>query len=383
MILGWHDLEFRNIAVDFPSMLGVPQTRLVPVGMPKISERFIHGVFYLYRSKEDALEGTRPGGTGFVVSYTVGAAFPGGYRDDGHYGITNWHVACHRGFSVIRLNTKDGGTDIIDLGPEDWHFLPHEHDVAVVPLRLDPNVHEVASTHVTSFLSKSLYSGGGLPVSIGDDVFMVGLFVDHAGVATNVPSARFGNISMLPNPRAKVKQPTGYLGESFIVDMHSRTGFSGSPVYVYRTLGNDLEDNFFGEDVELTGVRISDRGDDFRGRLRVSHFFRFLGIHWGQFPERWELRNASQMSEANGLVTNGGYVEGMSGMTCVIPAWDILEVLNMPKLAKLREDEERVAKAGLENEPKPEAAPNDENPGHKEDFTHLLNAAATPKKSGD
>src|SRR5205823_82762 len=107
----------------------------------------------------------------------------------------------------------------------------------------------------------------------------IGLFVDHDGVTTNVPSARFGNISMLPNKNATIEQPTNYRGESYVVDMHSRTGFSGSPVFVYRTFGSDLTQSFGHrfdaiELEEFPGTGSSGPGlgpTRLRGRLRASN----------------------------------------------------------------------------------------------------------------
>jgi hypothetical protein len=105
----------------------------------------------------------------------------------------------------------------------------------------------------------------------------------------NVPSARFGNISMLPNPRALIRQETEYEGQSYVIDMRSRSGFSGSPVYVYRTFGSNLT-NVAGhefDEVELNTDMIREFGGrmSFRGRLRAHNLFQLLGIHWGQFPE--------------------------------------------------------------------------------------------------
>jgi len=36
------------------------------------------------------------------------------------------------------------------------------------------------------------------------------------------------------------------------------------------------------------------------------------------------------------LIVEGDYIKGLSGMTCVVPAWDILEVLNAPELVEKR-----------------------------------------------
>ena len=68
----------------------------------------------------------------------------------------------------------------------------------------------------------------------GDDAFMVGRFVSHQGLNKSVPAVRFGNISMDPAP---IKQVNGELADSYCIDMRSRPGYSGSPVFVYRTPG--------------------------------------------------------------------------------------------------------------------------------------------------
>lgn len=317
--------------------------------MPRISQDVIDSVFYLYANKQDAVGGISPGGTGFVVAVSV---FHYNKHFTLHYGVTNWHVACHCGFPVIRLNKRDGGTDVLELGPEDWHFIGGGPDVAVVPLELDRKVHKIGS------VADHLFAGNGRPsdINIGDDVFMVGLFQDHAGKTTNIPSARFGNISMLPSSEATIKQPTKYEGESFVLDLRSRAGYSGSPVFMYRTPGADLSgvSDAFPElhvqiDAGLIAHQLSENG--FTASAHRSHpadialklprtMFRLLGVHWGQFPERWERENPDLLSDSRrrALIPESAYVSGLSGMTCVIPAWEIRKVIDMPRVKALRDE---------------------------------------------
>ena len=62
----------------------------------------------------------------------------------------------------------------------------------------------------------------------GEDVFMVGRFVNQDGGATQ-PALRFGNISSMPAEMTiqKFRRKRPY----YLIDMHSRLGYSGSPVF--------------------------------------------------------------------------------------------------------------------------------------------------------
>lgn len=328
--------------------------------MPKIPKEFLSCTFYLYPSAEDAESGKGFGGTGFLVGVQS--------ETDPHkmyvYGVTNWHVACRDGHSVARLFKKDGSPAIYEYGPEDWKFIPGGDDIAVVPIAIGDQPIDFKCVPLENFITRDRFESG--KIGIGDDVFMVGRFIDHDGGGRNAPAARFGNISILPE--SKIKTPNGALHETWCIDMHSRTGYSGSPVFVYRTPGNDL----------TSGV--IDMGD---------RFLLLLGIHWGQFPEMWELGNKKKLEEVaqrEPLVIDGGYVKGLSGMTCVAPAWSIVDTLNLPKFKNIRAKADIMLKRKLEEDaaktPVAESTPptTGENPQHREDFSRLLNAAAKGSK---
>jgi hypothetical protein len=172
----------------------------------------------------------------------------------------------------------------------------------------------------------------------------------------------------MPQP---VKQPTGATLESFILDVHSRTGYSGSPAFVYRTFGSDLTTD------QLVTIE-----EPILGSMQVSpddHFIKLLGIHWGQFPERWEIKSRRKTVAASLKGQNRRYVEGMSGMTLAIPAWAIREFLEMPKFKKPRDKKlEEVREWAASNRtPVAESSPpaTDANPNAREDFNSLLGAA--------
>jgi len=198
---------------------GATYTRPVSYGMPKIDPAILDSAFFLYENVDDARRGAAFGGTGFLVSYPM----PIKNRPEkpvAIYGVTNWHVVCQDGFSIIRLNKKDGTHRTIETDPSDWHFIEGGNDVAVIHIPINQDEDQFCLIPIALFLSQD-----DERIGVGDDVFMIGRFIDYDGVERNAPSARFGNISMMPQPvQGK---------ESYCVDMHSRSGFSGSPVFVY------------------------------------------------------------------------------------------------------------------------------------------------------
>lgn len=281
--------------------------------MPQLGEyRFIlDNVGFLYRTREQAAQGVKAGGTGFFVSVPSQKA-PDTFHH--HYIVTNVHVAKGEP-RTLRVSTQDGRGDLIDI--PNWVSISGGPDVAVAPVSLDARRHRVQTLRSDSWLL-TRDECDRLEIDVGDDVFMVGRFVDHDGGQTNQPSARFGHISMA---KASVVQVTGYSGPSFVIDMHSRSGYSGSPVFVYRTGGS-----IFAKPNTVMGG---------------GHLMKLLGIHWGQFPELWELSGVRAPSKSEDeaeaeLITEGQYVRGLSGMTCVVPAWDIFDTLNHPELVELR-----------------------------------------------
>src|SRR6185312_10181152 len=115
--LSFRDLQFDRVPCLRRSSRGTPFMRWIPVGMPRIPPKFLDNVFYLYHDESNARQGKDFGGTGFLVG--IPSSVPGHQYV---YAVSNWHVAVRDGASVIRLNTKDGGTDVFDFGPEEWEF---------------------------------------------------------------------------------------------------------------------------------------------------------------------------------------------------------------------------------------------------------------------
>jgi hypothetical protein len=255
--------------------------------MPRISQKILESVFYLYPSKADAKAGKHFGGTGFFI-FLPSTDGTDGNESGWVYAVTNWHTAVRDGASVMRVNTLNGPPDIFEFGPEDWDFDPR-FDIAILQMgrTLRVGFHDFSAIPTRMFCSKLICANSN--VGPGDDVFMVGRFIDHDGGETNQPAARFGHISINPTPLPQ--GPSKSMQPCYCIDVHSRTGYSGSPVLVYRTGGNSLED--------------TDRDDPPSRQPQIllagTRLFSLLGIHFAQFPELWELERARKTSTQEAL----------------------------------------------------------------------------------
>lgn len=287
--------------------------------MPKLGiySKILDCVFFLYKSREDAEIGVPQGATGFLVA-VPSKQLPGRFHI---HGITNSHAIASNPTPCIRINSDNGKPEIFNLEPTEWIFNTGSYDIAVTPpLVIPENLHKLVYLDMDSFFLTAEKERED-EIGPADDVFMVGRFIDYAGTETIEPALRFGHISIM---NAQVKQNTGFIGRSIIVDMHSRSGFSGSPVFVYRTLGSHFIEEALPGQVLMGG----------------GHYMKLLGIHWGQFPENWDLKdNLCERSGAkSSLVTEGAYVKGFSGMTLVIPSACIEEVLFFPEVQETRNE---------------------------------------------
>lgn len=303
--------------------------------MPRIPDELLSNVIYLYESYSDAETGKEIGGTGFLTAVKSKVDPTKAHL----VAVTNYHVAVSAGASVIRINTKDNGSAIINLDICDWcydHKSGNDLAVALVPIEEDHNF-EFTVLPLDLLLTRSDHKR--MDVSPGEDVFMVGRFVDHDGKTTNRPAVRFGNLSINVAP-LKV-QAFDRIVDVFCLDTNSRTGYSGSPVFLYRSAQTDLKslmkeeapskENFRNQKIFLSG----------------PPQFRLLGVHTAQFPEYWDLKEKStdQSKEANSVFeVSGAQIKGMSGMSICTPAWGILDLIQSSSEVqrKLTQEEKKL-----------------------------------------
>lgn len=264
----------------------------------------------MYPSVEEAEAGERAGGTGFLVGVPSEVHSGVTYQ----YAVTNSHVIREGNSPVIRLNTQDGGTDFLPLSRDDWVHHQYGDDLAVCPLEFSLDTHKFSLLTQDWFITKEEMEE--YDIGPGEDVFMVGRFIQHEGGQRNTPVVRFGNISMMP--WEPVTNMRGIKQESFLVEMRSLSGFSGSPVFVH---------------IPPFAFRPG------KGALEVAAYFWLLGVDWGNFPIYEKVREGKGGNEP---VEEGWVVRSNSGQAMVVPAWQLQELLDQKDLAvaRKRKDDE-------------------------------------------
>lgn len=285
--------------------------------VPRLPSDFVDCVVYLYRTEDAATCGDATGGCGFLVgvesSITPGLAHV--------YVVTNAHVA--DGCRVVRYNSVEGPRNV-DLSSGDWY---QRGDLAVCSMDLlwfyDERVSVIRGE---SLLSRE--KAEQIPLRHGDDLFMLSRFAGHPGDQDNEPVARFGTLAK-PRPvmidhDPLLSTPAGFPQESFLVEMRSLPGHSGSPVFVYFSALSPR----FGADKELPEVATY-----------------ILGIDWGHPPSLRPVLGADKKTPIPGR-----WVADNSGMACVVPAWQISELLESEGAVAARRQREEEIKAQLEAE---------------------------------
>jgi hypothetical protein len=356
----------------------------VPVGMPRIRPELADSVFYLYRRNPKTGEKEGPCGTGcFVGRQATNSAFRH------YYGVSNYHLTHQIGATIIRINTVDGKTREIEYETEDWHFIPNGDDLSVVDFTDDWREGDQISVQMEGiFVTDEAIRR--FEISAGEDVLMIGMFANHHGGKRNKPVVRSGNLAMTADPDAVVRQPHGMNRPSHLVDMRSRTGFSGSPVLMYRTFSNSLMNrNLYNRDLLSDNSGYSGlNGAESAIARRKDWFIGLMGIHCGQFWDEAKIRKTPPDEDSERLgdpIHEGDTIYIQSGMTIVVPASRIIDLLNLEvfAMARRKRDDRRDGPQNPEPEAEAVVPSNDDNPNHRADFTRLLGEAAKNRERED
>jgi hypothetical protein len=251
--------------------------------------------------------------------HCVGTAFLLGYKNAG-YLITAKHVAKVFGNNpfLIRLNKTDGTSQNVPADEVIWHYHPDENiDIAAIPFEVPNLINNriFDATYISDNMILTEEIRKKFFIGIGDQCYTVGLFRFLAGQKRNLPIVHTGNIALLPEdekiPVSDWDSPHGnrvrYV-EGYLVESQSITGLSGSPVLVRFTIDIPV--------MALNGMTL---------RARVPSFQLFL---IGLWQSAWKAP-PSEIYELN-------KVDVPVGIGVVLPAYRIIEVLELPILAEKR-----------------------------------------------
>jgi hypothetical protein len=288
--------------------------------MPRIRDEFLDCVIYLYPDRSAAETGEKIGGSGFLVG-VQSKGLPQNFWF--LYAVTNKHVI-NGGATTIRFTTTDGKTDVLETDEKAWVHHPSGDDLSVCLVSFDPKMFKFHFIPKDKFLTREIMDS--LNVGPGDEIFVVGRFVSHEGKQQNRPTARFGFIGQMPFE--PVVQDDGFRQESFLVEVRSIGGYSGSPVFLY--VMPVVPDTFAARKVQAYGMY---------GEW-------LLGVEWGMLLN-WEPVRNERAEPVNPNNPRSMRVPINTGMMGAVPVWKLAEMLDNGAIADFRIEQERIAREGM------------------------------------
>lgn len=275
--------------------------------MPRVPNDALETVVFLYGSRADAESGRKNGASGFTVAHPWSRGF------DYHvYVVTSRHCVEGRATTTIRAmrQTDDGSKTVFKDTVESEWILHDDYDVAIY---LWKDAKEVAATISNGLLQRSEMES--LDIGPGEDVYIVARFIHHDGGQRNVPIVHTGIVSMLPlepirNPHTKKNE------YDFLVETHSRGGYSGSPVTLY----------IMPEQVKMGSAR------------NVGPQILILGAMWGHFNTFEPVLDPEIKGDDK---TTRFVVRSATMVAGVVPSWEILDLMNGERATNDRDQEEQ------------------------------------------
>jgi hypothetical protein len=218
----------------------------------------------------------------------------------------------------IRVNLRAGGTKRIEIPVSDWIFHPDEKvDVAITPFDISYTF-DVEALSIERAATAEVIRNEA--IGIGDEIFQLGAFLSHYGRDHNIPIARIGNIAAMPEEPVMTRLG---LTDAYLVETRSISGVSGSPVFV-----------------NVRGIR-QDVGKE--PWFRLGDTLAWLGLMHGHYPLEINEVGDSAFVEIRGespeeppRVRDPLH----TGISIVVPVEKILETLNQPKVAEVRNQKE-------------------------------------------
>jgi hypothetical protein len=336
----------------FPSWLFAEREARV-----RASDRFLKAVVYV-----GTVDGEQfvPFGTAFVVRKDQeGMCF--------QYLVTATHVFRDESRPLcIRVNKTNGEMDYPPIRQE-WFYFPEAenfrlyYDIAVTPIKLDPTIYDIIPVPFEMFCTEEYLAEK--QIGIGDELIFPGLFMAHRGVGRNLPILRTGTVAGLPSEPVRTRDGP-IVG--FLMEGRSIGGHSGSPVFM-----NFLQHRAFHSDVPQSLPHPSDPRQPYC----------FMGL----------IRGFLKAKDTGEYIATGGNKHDddlwvNSGISIVVPAWDIATTLNQDELKTMRKDAVKKYRDDSEEVPTSShhrESGSEENPQHLEDFRRLVDVAARKRPQGD
>lgn len=280
------------LAVGAPMVNG----STIPPGLKR------HAAFIFQNDGTNSL----PIGTCFSVGVPNSKSTNGGHFQ---YLVTAKHVLVDtnglmRSNLWVRVNRWKGGTEMLPLHTDKFMRPLFVHtngsvDLAVVDWAPAQEEFDFPFLSIDLLAGRDAVSSGKL--AEGDDVFFPGLFVNYYGNSNNVPVVRFGRVSILPiEPIHWGREKC----ELYLIESTCFGGNSGSPVFVRYSVDRDGGLRLGGGELFVAGVLIG--------------YFNDLQ------PLRWVDVAAVPVNANN------------SGISAVVPAYLIRDILYLPELKRLR-----------------------------------------------
>src|SRR5258708_2168297 len=190
--------------------------------MPVLPGIYLDCVFYVYPNRTTAKKAESAGGTGFIVARRFGLV-------EQTFLVTNRHVLNSLSEPNIRANTRDGKSEVVRIPKSWWRDHPEGDDISAAQVDLPADKYQIAWVYEHAFVTPKIIADHY--IGLGDQIVMLGRLSTHHGKVRNMPSARFGRISMLPSD--PIENKFGHRQETFAAEYFSIAGYSGSPVFVY------------------------------------------------------------------------------------------------------------------------------------------------------
>lgn len=207
---------------------------------------------------------------------------------------------------IIRMNNKNGTFEDIRCPIHLFKHHPNGKDISILPFSPGQNFDYQAIPY-QMFLDQKIIREQN--ISLGDEVFMAGLFTSHYGSRKNIPLIRTGIIAAMPEEPIK----TQFFGDSegFLIEIRSLGGLSGSPVFVhlstFRYIGNSISPS-----------------------ERKFYLLGLLHGHWNLEDALMDIVSEDYAQEARKGIN--------TGIGIAVPSFQILEALNHSELTKYRQE---------------------------------------------